>query len=54
MKQKIVFIMACALMIIGISLIVNSVFDFIGKTKDTEASDSTAAETYLTEQTENY
>ncbi len=53
MKQKIVFIMACALMIVGISLIVNSVFDFIDTTKETETADSTA-ENYLTNQTENY
>ena len=33
MKRKIVFIMACTLMIAGIALIVNSVFDFIDKTK---------------------
>ena len=41
MKRKIVFLMACALMIAGIALIVNSVFDFIGKT----GSDETAAVT---------
>jgi len=33
MKRKIVFLMACALMIAGISLIVNSVMDFIDQTK---------------------
>ena len=38
MKRKIVFLMACALMIAGIALIVNSIFDFIEKNKDEPAT----------------
>ena len=38
MKRKLVFLMACALMIAGIALIVNSVFDFIGKVGNEETT----------------
>lgn len=49
MKRKIVFLMACALMIAGIALIVNSVFDFIEKTKDETDTAVTAVVDDVTE-----
>ena len=53
MKREIVFLMACALMIAGIALIVNSIFDFIGKTKDGETNAVVYETADTTEQTDS-